>query len=255
MKFIVVKKRYLLLVVIMLAVVVVSAGIVKATSAASVYFGKVERKLPVYCVDVTDKKVALTFDASWGADNTKQILRILEENDVSATYFVVGIWAEKYRDILKELSDSSLIEIGTHSMNHLHMSKLSQKQMELELTQSSKLIEDITGKKVCVFRAPFGEYNETLIDTAHSLNLQTIQWDVDSLDWKDVPADKMTSKILSNSKPGSIILMHNAGKYTTKALPNIIKGFKSAGYSMVKISDLIYKDNFTIDHTGKQIHK
>ena len=204
-------------------------------------------------MDTPDKKIALSFDASWGADKTLSILETLERYDIKANFFAVGFWAEKYSDTLKKLSDSGRMEIGTHSNTHPHMPKLSKSQMELELDSSVKIIEEITGKKPDLFRAPFGDYNDALIETATEKGLYTIQWDVDTLDWKGLKAGEMAARVLKKAQNGSIVLMHNDGEHTVEALPLIIEGLKNKGYSFVTIGELIYRDNYSIDHTGKQI--
>ena len=255
MKFWVVKRSSIIktvAIIVLLAALTVSVGV---TGAAAVYGGKTTRKLPIYCVETDEKAVALSFDASWGADKTLEILETLERYDIKANYFVVSFWAEKYSDELKKLHDSGRVEIGTHSNTHSHMSKLSRSQVELELTASCDIIEKITGKRPDLFRAPFGEYDDKLLEEAERQGLFTIQWDVDSLDWKDLSAQKMAERVLSGVKSGSIVLMHNDGKNTVQALPLIIEGLTNKGYSFKTIGELIYRENYEIDHTGRQIRR
>ncbi len=254
MKFLLLRKKRILCGIIALALLIGSLAAVGATGAYAVAAGKTTRKLPIYCVDTPDKKVAMSFDASWGADKTLSILETLERYDVKANFFAVGFWAEKYPETLKKLSDSGRMEIGTHSNTHPHMTKLSKNQMELELDASMKIIEEVTGKKPDLFRAPFGDYNDTLIETATEKGLYTIQWDVDTLDWKGLKPGEIAARVLKKAQNGSIILMHNDGEHTVEALPLIIEGLKNKGYSFVTIGELIYRDNYSIDHTGKQIH-
>lgn len=247
------KKKFvgaLALVVALIAAVVAVCG----SGAYKVAAGKTTRKLPIYCVDRPDKVVALSFDASWGADKTEAILDTLTRYDVKANFFAVGFWAEKYADTLKKLSDSGRMEIGTHSATHPHMSKLSRAEIGKELDESVATIEKITGTKPSLFRAPYGDYNDALITEAEERGLYTIQWDVDSLDWKGLSETQIAARILKGVKNGSIVLMHNDGAHTVAALPLIIEGLKNKGYSFVTIGELIYKDDFVIDHTGKQIH-
>lgn len=253
MRFILVKRKAVLWSLIAALLITATLFCVGFTGSAQVYLGKTPRKLPIYNVDTPDKTVALSFDASWGADKTLDILNILERYDISANFFIVGFWAEDYAEKLKTLADSGRVEIGTHSNTHPHMPKLSKKQMELELTTSMKIIENITGKKVDLFRPPFGDYSDTLISTATELGLYSIQWDVDTLDWKGLKATEMAQRVLTKAGNGSIVLMHNDGEHTVEALPLIIEGLKNKGYSFKTIGELIYRDNFTIDHTGKQI--
>lgn len=221
------------------------------TNAQTVYFGYSERKVPIYSVKTNEKKVALTFDAAWGADKTSKIIEILTENDVKGTFFLVGFWSEKYQDKIKEI-DSAGLEIGTHSNTHPKMSTLSSAEQEKELSISSSLITNVTGKSVRFFRPPYGDYNDTLLETASKLNLQTIQWDVDSLDWKGLSGEQILSRVKNGVKNGSIILFHNNSDHILEALPLVINFLKSNGYEMVTLSNLVYENNYAIDNNGVQ---
>jgi peptidoglycan/xylan/chitin deacetylase (PgdA/CDA1 family) len=132
------------------------------------------------------------------------------------------------------------------------MSKLTESAIIKELTSSSKAIEDITGKRVELFRPPYGDYNDLLINTASNMGLYTIQWDVDSLDWKDLSANEITSRVTSRVKNGSIVLFHNQGLHTAEALPQIIKTLKEKGFTFVPIGQLIYRDNYIMGADGSQ---
>ena len=255
MRFLVVKRSGIVKTTVIAVLLALLMGTVGVTGAAAVYGGKTTRKLPIYSVETEEKAVALSFDASWGADKTQDILDTLTRYEIKANYFVVSFWAEKYPDMLKKLGDSGRVEIGTHSNTHPHMPKLSRNQIELELTASVNIIEKCTEKKVELFRPPFGDYNDTLLEEAEKLGLYTIQWDVDTLDWKDLSAQAIAERVLNNVKNGSIVLMHNDGKNTVQALPLIIEGLKNKGYSFKTIGELIYRDNYEIDHTGRQIRR
>ena len=255
MRFLVVKKSRIIKTAVVAVLCALLLGAVSITGSAAVFGGKTVRKLPIYSVETEEKKVALSFDASWGADKTQDILDTLKRYEISANYFVVSFWAEKYPDMLKKLGDSGRVEIGTHSNTHPHMPKLSRNQIELELTASVNIIEKCTEKNVELFRPPFGDYNDTLLEEAEKLGLYTIQWDVDTLDWKDLSAQAIAERVLNNVKNGSIVLMHNDGKNTVQALPLIIEGLKNKGYSFKTIGELIYRDNYEIDHTGRQIRR
>lgn len=253
MYFYVVKSKTLKIMAVMLLVCVTLAVNWGGNDAlAGVFFYKTARKVPIYCVQTDTKNIAISFDAAWGSDKTQDIINILNANEVEATFFLVGMWVDKYPEMVKKIDEAGF-EIGTHSNLHPDMSKLSSTQIELELSSSVKKIEDITNKKVKVFRPPFGAYNNTLLDTAERLGLKTIQWDVDSLDWKGISASQISSNILTKVKSGSIILCHNNADHIVEALPTIITTLKSRGYNFVKMSDLVYEDNYIIDSTGKQI--
>ena len=253
MKFVLLRKATLLKIIATAIGVIALVAVVAVSGSASVFVGKTVRRLPIYCVGTEEKSVAISFDAAWGADKTEKILSTLETFDVKANFFVVGFWAEKYPEMLKKLADSGRIEIGTHSNTHPHTPKLTRSQMQLELTNSCNIIESVTGKRPELFRPPFGDYNDSLIDVCDEMKLYPIQWDVDSLDWKGLKAEEMATRVLSQVKSGSIVLMHNDGEHTVEALPLIIEGLKAKGYTIKTIGELIYREGYTVDHTGKQI--
>ena len=132
------------------------------------------------------------------------------------------------------------------------MSKLSEAEIRAELSSSSEAITAVTGKKVDLFRPPYGDYDNLVIDTAKSMGIYSIQWDVDSLDWKDLSATDIAMRIINGVKPGSIILCHNNGLHTAEALPLIFSTLQNRGYEFVPIGELIYRENYTIDSAGKQ---
>ncbi len=253
MRFLVVKRRAIIIAVLAAVVLALTMTGVYYTGAAAIYNNVSPKKVPIYSVETEEKTVALTFDAAWGADKTLGILETLEEKDACATFFLVSFWAEKYESELKKLAASDRIEIGTHSATHPYMSKLSKNQIELELSTSKSLIEKISGRKVELFRPPYGDYSDALLSEAKAQGLYTIQWDVDSLDWKGLSKEQIASRVVGNCKNGSIVLMHNDGKHTLEALPAIIDGLRAKGFTFKTVGQMIYKDNYTIDHTGRQI--
>ena len=217
----------------------------------AVFSGKPLKELPIYYVKTEGKKIAISFDCAWGVDYTDKLLSIMQENDVKSTFFMVEFWVKKHPDYVKKIFDFGH-EVATHSATHPHMSKLSKSQIQQELITSTQAITEITKKKPILFRAPFGEYNDVVIQTALELGLYTIQWDVDSLDWKDYSANKIAERVLKKVKSGSIVLFHNQGLHTAQALPIIIKSLKQQGYSFVPIGELIYKENYIIEADGGQ---
>ncbi|MBQ3571376.1 MAG: polysaccharide deacetylase family protein [Clostridia bacterium] len=210
------------------------------------------KKLPIYSVEREDKLIAISFDCAWGNEYTQKLLDEMQNYGIKATFFAVSFWVEKYPDEVKKIIQAGH-ELGTHSKTHSHMSKQTAKEINEELIYSSNAIKEITGEEVKLFRAPFGEYNNTLLECAESLGLYTIQWDVDSLDWKDLSAQEISMRVISRVKSGSIILCHNNGLHTAESLPLIFATLQSKGYKFVKISDLIYKDNYTMTHEGRQV--
>ena len=213
---------------------------------------KNERLLPIYSVDRTDNKIAISFDCAWGVDSTDEILTELERHDVKCTFFAVEFWVEKYPSYAQKIVEQGH-ELGTHSKTHPHMPNLSEEKIVEELRSSSSAIERVTGVRPTLFRPPFGDYDNKLISLCKQENLYPIQWDVDSLDWKDLSANQIATRVISGAKSGSIILCHNNGKNTAKALPLLLSTLKNKGFTFVPIGELIYKENYTIDHSGKQI--
>jgi polysaccharide deacetylase family sporulation protein PdaB len=252
MYFTVLRKKQIFRIIIVVLTLICCVSAVAFTGAEQVFFGYAVKKLPIYRVDTSEKKIAISFDCAWGVDYTDKLLAIMQEEDVRCTFFTVEFWAEKYPDYLKKISDLGH-EIGTHSATHPYMSKLDKSAIERELTTSSLAIEKVTGKKVELFRPPYGDYDDLLIDTATALNLFVIQWDVDSLDWKDLSAKQIHSRVVSKVKNGSIVLFHNQGLHTADALKQIIVDLKKDGYSFVPIGELIYRDNFKMAVDGSQV--
>ena len=247
------KKRSIVFCALALLTAVVLLGFaVNASGAYPVYYGKTVRKLPVYSVGRDDKKIAISFDCAWGTEHTDAILAAMEKFNVKCTFFAVEFWVKKYPDYVKKITEKGH-ELGTHGATHSHMAKMKEADILKELETSKKAIEDITGKKTELFRPPFGEYDDLLIECAEKSNLMTIQWNVDSLDWKDLSAEEIANRVIAKVKSGSIILCHNNGLHTAESLPLIFAALKQKGYEFVPISKLVYKQNYTIDSSGKQI--
>ena len=217
---------------------------------------KKDKKLPIYSVERNDNKLSISFDAAWGADDTDTLLSILKDNDVLATFFLCGTWVDKYPEEVKKIAAAGH-DIANHGNKHAHGAKLSLEQNKAEIQGCHDKIKAVTGIEANLFRPPYGEYNNTVITAAEELNYYTIQWDVDSHDWMAKSEDYEVKQVMNhkNLRSGSIILFHNDAKHTPKTLDTIIKGLKEEGYELVPISQLIYKDNFEIDHTGRQISK
>ena len=238
--------------VLAIALIIVMSSITYTNGYGAVFFGGSTRKLPIYSVDRNDNKIAISFDCAYGNEYTKKILDVLDEYKVKCTFFTVEFWANKYSQDLIEIANRGH-EIGTHSKTHPNMSKLSKAQIIEELTSSKNVIESITGKPVTLFRPPFGDYDNLVIETAESLGLYTIQWDVDSLDWKDLSSSEITKRIVNKVKSGSIILCHNNALHTHEALSYVLSNLQEKGYTFVPIGELIYKSNYTINSFGKQV--
>ena len=210
------------------------------------------RDLPIYSVERPNKVVSLTFDAAWGNEDTQQLIDILGRYNIRATFFVVGEWVDKYPESVRALSDAGH-EIMNHSDTHPHMTQLSREKMIAEVTACDDKLEAVTGVRPILFRPPYGDYDNAVVSTLRELGHYTIQWDVDSLDWKNPTPEAICERVLSRAREGSIILFHNAAKNTPAALPSVIEGLIAKGYSFLPVSELIYRENFTVNHEGRQI--
>ena len=212
------------------------------------------RELPIYCVETKEPKIALTFDAAWGNEDTQKILEILKKHDVHVTFFMTGGWVESYPDDVKAILAAGH-DLGNHSENHKNMSQLSDAEKKEELMKVHDKVRTLTGYEMFLFRPPYGDYDNAVVNVAKDCGYYTIQWDVDSLDWKDYGVDSVIKTVTEHKHlgNGSIILCHNGAKYTAQALDTLITKLKEKGYTFVPVSELIYRDGYHMNVEGRQI--
>ena len=227
------------------------AAHVSMRDAPAVMTAAKTRELPVYNVDTEEKVLSISFDAAWGRANTEEILNILDRYDVKTTFFLVGFWAEKHPDLVQELVSRGH-EIGNHSATHPHMNSLTKAQISEELRRCSDLVASITGTPTTLFRPPYGEYNDDVVRVSRELGYECVQWNVDSLDWKNLGRENMIRQCTKSVNPGDIVLFHNDSKYILEALPEILEYYTQAGYKIIPVSQLLLEGDTWIDHTGKQ---
>ena len=221
------------------------------SSPAIVGVSASQRSLPVYSVERGDKCVSLSFDAAWGNEDTQTLIDILSGHGVKATFFVVGDWAEKYPESVKALAEAGN-EVMNHSSDHAHFSSLSTEQILSDLSACNEKVAALTGVAPSLFRCPYGEYDDHVIQAVESLGMTAVQWDVDSLDWKGISASEITDRVLQNVRSGSIVLFHNAAIHTPEALPGIIEALQKEGYTIVPVSQLLLRGDTYQDNTGRQ---
>ena len=171
--FIITKKQ------LMLSLTLIVAALVGIVASASV-FARNEKKLPIYCVETEKKQIAISFDAAWGNDDTGTLIDILKEYDVPATFFVVGSWVDQYPESVKQLADAGH-QVQNHSNTHPHMPQLAKTQMKDELETCNRKIKAVTGVEPTLFRPPYGDYDNAVIEVTQSAGMQAIQWSVDIL--------------------------------------------------------------------------
>ena len=235
-----------------LFIIAAAAILFTVTSPAVVGASAATRLLPIYCVQRDNKAVSLTFDAAWGNEDTRTLIDILGKYNVRATFFVVGEWVDKYPESVRALAEAGH-EVMNHSDDHAHFARLSTDEITANISACNEKIAAVTGVAPTLFRAPYGEYDDHVIAAVTSMGMYAIQWDVDSLDWKDLSADEIYARVTKNVQPGSICLFHNAALHTPEALASIIEYLIRNGYSIVPVSELILRENYTMDHTGRQI--
>ena len=213
-----------------------------------------EKYLPIYNVQTDENKVAFTMNCAWNADDIDSILETLKNNNVHITFFIVGEWVDKYPEAVKKIKEEGH-EIGSHSNTHPHVNNLSAEKNLEEIQLCVNKIEKITGSRPTLYRAPYGEYNDTVIKTAQENGYYTIQWNLDTLDYKGLTGEEMWNRLKGKIDKGSIILSHNGTKHTADSLDMLIKNIKASGFEITTVSDLIYKNNYTINNNGTQISK
>lgn len=211
-----------------------------------------QKLLPIYNVQTDQKKVAFTMNCAWNADDIDQILEVLKNNNTKITFFMVGDWIDKFPDAAKKMHEAGH-EIASHSNTHPHVNNLSYEQNVKEIREANEKIKNVTGKENNIYRAPYGEYNNTVVKAVQDEKNYCIQWNLDTLDYTGLTGDQMWDRLKNKIKEGDIILSHNGTKHTAESLDMLIKNIKAKGLEVVTISDLIYKENYTINANGTQI--
>lgn len=243
-------------IVVLSIIMIIGFGIKIIPQAISVSTTGSKRDLPIYCVNTEEKKVALTFDTAYGDEDIQKILDILEKYNIKATFFMTGDWVNKFPKAVKAIAAAGH-DLGNHSENHKQMSELSKEQCIDEIMSVHNTVKDLTGKDMFLFRPPYGDYNSTLMESTRQCGYYTIQWNIDSLDWKDYGVDSIINMVVANKhlNNGSIILLHNGAKFMPDALEPIIVSLQEQGYEIVPVSKMIYTGQYTVDQTGRQFEK
>lgn len=198
------------------------------------------RLLPLIQVDTTQKALALTFDISWGEVMPTQVLDVLKQEQVTATFFCSGPWAKKHPDVVQRiLADGHQLE--SHGQAHVNYSGLTKGGVQANITDSCAILKDISGRDVRFVRPPNGDYNDQAITGAAEKGIVLVTWSVDSLDWKNPGVETIQSRVLTKAHNGAIVLLHASDtcKQTHLALPAIIAGLKQKGFSLVSMDQLL----------------
>jgi polysaccharide deacetylase family sporulation protein PdaB len=193
-------------------------------------------------VPTEEKVIALSFDDGPSPKFTPQILDILNENSVPATFFAVGMRIEQFPDVARAIAAQH--ELANHSYSHPHWNNPSKEEVQEEINRASDVIYAITGQRPHLFRPPEGYWDQTVIDAAKELHYQTIMWSwrTDPKDWANPGVYQIVQRIVKNARPGEIVILHDCGGnriQTVVALPEIIKQLKAKGYRFVTVSELL----------------
>lgn len=200
----------------------------------------------VYCKNTKKpQKIALTFDDGPHPRYTEQILKILQDYQITATFFIVGVNAENYPNELKKIVEAGC-EIGNHTGTHVQMNHLSEEEMEREIRRCEETVFNVTGIRPKLFRPPGGIMPNSMAKIAMKLNYNVILWNIDTLDWALNSPENIQKNVLSNLKGGDIILMHDyvsGGNTTCEALKRIIPAILAQNYEFVTVSELISSES------------
>lgn len=231
-------KQYLIL--FMAALFTVGVVYAEGTNL-SVFQQQEEGPKAIYKVETDRKVLSLTFDISWGETRAEPILNILKQKGVKkATFFLSSPWSQANPEIVKKIVDAGY-EIGSHGHMHENYSELSDEDIRKQLRAAHGILTQVTGTPPKLLRLPNGDFDERVLRIADELGYKTIQWDTDSLDWKNPGVKKIVDRVVTNAHPGDIVLLHasDSAKQTHAALPTIIDELRAKGYEFATVSELI----------------
>ncbi len=193
------------------------------------------------------KQIALTFDDGPDDRYTPQILRVLAQEHVRATFFVLGVHARIYPGMVRRIVHDGHA-LGNHSYNHANLLTLTPQQVRWEVDKTEDILYRLTGTRTVWFRPPYGNVNAGVLRQMNQLGYRVVNWSVDSADWRSLPARRVLANVLSAAGPGAIVLQHCSGNShevldgTVGALPAIIHALRARGYQLVTVPQLLEPD-------------
>ena len=211
-----------------------------------------DKELPVYSVQREEPLAALTFNCAWDENDIPQLLRLLEQEKIKATFFLVGQWIEQYPDSVRQIAAAGH-EIGNHSYSHVDFVGAGEETIRQQMEKTDALVQELTGVKPTLARVPSGSYDSRVIRLLRQQGYEVIQWDVDSVDWKKPPAKEIVRKVVGKAQNGSIVLFHSGAATTMEALLDVIAGLREKGFRFAKVGELLLEGETAIDHTGRQV--
>lgn len=192
---------------------------------------------PIYRGHPKKDMVAFLINVSWGTEHIPPMLEALKNQDVKATFFLEGKWAKKNSEYVKMIEDEGHL-IGNHAYNHPDMQRLSEAEIKQQLEQTNDIIKAITDEVPMWFAPPSGSFNTSVVEEASKLNMETILWTVDTIDWKHPSVDVMHQRVMRNIHNGATILMHPT-EVMEKGFDSLIESIKEEGYRIGTLEQLM----------------
>ncbi|MDO3676328.1 polysaccharide deacetylase family protein [Paenibacillus ehimensis] len=192
---------------------------------------------PIYKGNPAKPMAALMINVAWGDEYLPRMLDVLRKEQVHATFFFDGMWLRKNILTARKIMGEGH-EVSNHAYSHRDMSKLSRTQTAAEISKTETMLKQELGAQNRLFAPPSGDYNQMTVDVAHEMNLRTILWTIDTLDWKKPEPSSIVHKIATRIEPGSLILMHPTSS-SSAALPGIIRAIRAKGLSLGTVSEVI----------------
>lgn len=209
--------------------------------------------LPIYSVETADQTptIALTINCAWGNADIPDILQTLADADVTATFFLVGDFVEQYPDTVLAIFEAGH-SVQNHSDSHSDYATMTIEEIQADVRACNEKIAAITGTTPTLVRCPSGSYDADAILAIEALDMQAIQWSLDSLDWNGTTLDEMQTRILPHLQYGDILLFHNDTAHTADALATLIADIKARGFIFDTVENLLLDGDTTLDLSGRQ---
>lgn len=217
-----------------------AAGIFYVEKSERTVFSTPDGPQAVYRANTKEKKLALTFNISWGDEKALPILKILKKKNIPATFFLSAAWAESHPEIVKQIVEDGH-EIASHGYRYESYPKLENEQIIKDIRNSHHILMNLTSKKPTLLRPPHGHFDKRTLKLADSLGYSIIHWSVDSNDYQNPGVEAIVNNVVGKVTNGDIILMHASDtvKQTEKALPIILNELTKQGYRFVTVTELI----------------
>lgn len=202
-----------------------------------IHVGKKEKDMTQEETELSEKKIAITFDDGPHPVYTEKLLEGLKERDVRATFFVLGEKAKEHPEIIKQMEEEGHI-IGNHTYTHIQLRSSNREKFRDELVMTNEVIKEITGEEVQYVRPPYGTWDKKLEE---ELNMFPVLWNVDPNDWCTGNADKVTKRIVGKARENSIILLHDCYQSSVDAALRSIDILTEEGYEFVTVEEILFE--------------